>query len=319
MAWKIRAQIVIMLTVLALMLPTTQPVHAAVASIGQFYAGCSNFSVDVTVAGVNDDGTGLDRFRYLITDGNGKKLYQEDASRPVGFTAQSIVVNLPYDADGVADGLPAQNPIKFAVIDLDGNGNPGAQLDGVTYDAPCLPKTPWANRFGIFVPPQVVSGTIVSDTPFYDGPNGNRLQIIARAGATHQVLYRTADRTWVGLFFTGNDLLWVPGGAINYNTWLVTVKPTHIDGNHPLRPGSNNTPDQSSVTGLVRTDLRMRAAPALAAPIILVIPSGTTVSVLGRNANQTFLKVSYNGSTGWVSSGYVRLNGGRVSALPIVQ
>ena len=53
--------------------------HAATAAIGQFYAGCNNFSIDVTVFGNTDDGGGQDKFRYLITDSNNKTLYQEDA------------------------------------------------------------------------------------------------------------------------------------------------------------------------------------------------------------------------------------------------
>src|SRR3954447_27072471 len=98
-------------------LPHALPAHAATASVGQFYANCNVFSVDVAVNGINPEVNGLDRFRYLITDGTGKKLYLEDGSRGVNQTVGSSVMNLSYDADGVADGGPTKNPITFAVYD----------------------------------------------------------------------------------------------------------------------------------------------------------------------------------------------------------
>jgi hypothetical protein len=75
----------------------------------------------------------------------------------------------------------------------------------------------------------------------------------------------------------------------------------------------------SGVTGRILVDgLRLRDAPDYRANVIASIPLGTTVPVLGRNAARTYLKVNFNNTAGWVSSGFVRLSAGRVSALPVV-
>src|SRR5215212_12078682 len=108
-----------------LMLPAALPAHAATASIGQYFASCNFFSVEVAVTGNINDGNNVDRVRYLVTDGNGKKLYQEDATRSIGVTGGSAVMNLGYDADGVADGPPGKNPVTFAALELDANNNIG--------------------------------------------------------------------------------------------------------------------------------------------------------------------------------------------------
>src|SRR5215510_8176291 len=86
------------LLILTGLLPMATPAHAATAAIGQLYASCGQFSVDVAVSGVNNDGNNFDKFRYQLTDATGKVLYIEDASRQVGTTAGSLVLNLNYNA-----------------------------------------------------------------------------------------------------------------------------------------------------------------------------------------------------------------------------
>src|SRR5882672_755778 len=100
---KTLLKVAVALVLVAAIIPALVPAYAATAAVGGFYAGCGNFSVDVAVSGTTNDGNNVDKFRYLITDGNGKKLYQEDATRPINTTQGSVVVNLSYDADGVAD------------------------------------------------------------------------------------------------------------------------------------------------------------------------------------------------------------------------
>jgi hypothetical protein len=312
---------VVALALIAVFLPAVRPAHAATAAIGQFYAGCGNFSVDVAVFGTTDDGGGQDRFWYSVTDATGKKLYEEYATRQVNTTGGSLVVNLSYDAEGVADGAPTQNPIKIRVLELDSNNNLGAELASATYDAPCLPASNNTNRFGLFAPPKNIMGTITGTTALFLAPNSGQLNLTAKPGAEHQVIYRNADGTWVAIFIGGNDLVWIPAAAINTYLPGVPVQPTRIDGSSlTVTTPANIAPSApTGVTGRILVDgLRLRKEPNVRAEIITSIPFGTTVPVLGRNAARTFLKVDFNGTVGWVSSGFVRLSTGRLSALPVV-
>ena len=42
--------------------------------------------------------------------------------------------------------------------------------------------------------------------------------------------------------------------------------------------------------------------------MVFIVPVNTTVKVLGRNANRTFVKIDFNGQIGWASSGFISLN-----------
>ncbi len=312
-------KVAVALILVAAVFPAVSPAHAATAAIGASYAGCGNFSVDVAVSGNNNDGNNVDKFRYLISDGNGKKLYQEDATRPINTTQGSLVVNLSYDADGVADGGPGKNPITFSVIDLDGNNNPVATLQSVTYQAPCLAVSGIANRSGVFKPPKNVIGTITADTPLYQGPNSGPLNLAARVGANHQVVYRTPDSAWVAIFVGGNDLVWIPASTISADLNSVAVQPTRIDLSSLVGSGGSSVPAGGVTARVLVTALRLRAGPSTATQILTVIPFNTVVPVLGRNARSTYVKVDFNGTVGWISVFFVRITGARVATLPVVQ
>jgi hypothetical protein len=319
-------RILVIFALIVFILPAAAPARAATAAVGSYFAGCGNFSVDVAVTGFDDDGGNLDRFRYLVTDGNGKKLYQEDATRTKGVSASSQVFNLGYDQDGVFDGGPGKNPIKFAVLDLDGNNNVKGEIGGVTYDAGCLSPSGQANRFGTFQPQAFIEGTLGSDTNLYDGPAGNKLPFVGKAGAKHLVIYRTADNAWIAIFIGSNDLVWVPGGVIGAYLPAVNIKPVRVDGS-TLHPPANPAPvvagvpgAPTDVTGRVRTNLRIRQEPTTRSAVLFIVPINTTVKVLGRNANRTFVKIDFNGQIGWASSGFITLNNRvRLASLAVVQ
>jgi hypothetical protein len=307
--------VIVALVVVAL--PATAPVWAATAAIGSFYGGCGNFSVDVAITGTNNDGNNVDKFRYLITDGNNKKLYQEDATRALNTTLGSMVFNLSYDADGAADGSPGKNPITFAVQDLDGNNNVVRTIQSVTYNAPCLATVAGVNRSGVFEPPKRVVGTIITDTPLFQGPSSGQLSLAAHVGAHHWVVYRSADAQWVAIFVGGNNLVWIPASTIRADFARLALPPTRIDGSSLT--GNNVVVPLGPITARVLvTALRFRAGPSSTAPILTTIPFSTVLPVLGRNARRTYIKVNYNGTFGWVSSFYVRLTGARLAALPVV-
>lgn len=303
---------------LAGLLPFVSPVHATTAAIGQFYASCGQFSVDVAVNGANNDGNNFDKFRYQVTDGSGKVLYIEDAARQVGVTAGSLVLNLNYNV-----ATPNKNPIKIAVIELDGNNQPGAEVMAATYDATCLAASGAASRSGTFVPPKNVGGNIITTTNIFAGPNGDRLNLVVGAGSSWNVLYRTPDNQWVAIYVGSSNLVWIPARTISTDLNALATPPTRIDGSSLQgSPGSSSgavvIAPGTVIATVVVTTLNLRASPSVNAKVLATIPFKTTLPVLGRSPAGAWLKVTFSGMQGWVSSRFIRLSGGLLSSLPIV-
>jgi uncharacterized protein YraI len=66
----------------------------------------------------------------------------------------------------------------------------------------------------------------------------------------------------------------------------------------------------------VNANLRLRTAPNTGGDILATVPAGSTLEVIGRNADTTWVQVNTNGQTGWMAVGYGTLNGD-VSASPV--
>lgn len=353
MRFKILLSAAVVVALTLALLPSASPLRAATSNIGQFFASCTFFSVDVAVSGSFNDGTNADKFRYLITDGNGKKLYLENAVRSIGVTTSSSVMNLSYDADGVVDGPATKNPITFAVVELDALGNQVATLNQVTYNASCLPPSGLpVNRAGFFAPPKNVIGIMNTDTQLYTAPNSGPLGLTAKAGAQHQVIYRTADGSWVAIWIAGENILFIPANTISADLSKVPTLPGRIDGNNLMSaatftsqnateaatviggnvptftptPTPTPVPGQTApvnsptgITGKALGNLRLRREPKLGNNIIVTIPRYTVVAVIGRNKQRSWVKVDFNGTVGWVSAFWLRYAGGKVSQLPVVE
>ncbi len=314
---------VVLAIVLGVVALSPKPAHAVSAAIGKFYATCGFFSVDVAVNGINAEQNGLDRFRYQITDGSGKILYLEDATRPVNNTQSSLVINMPYTALP-----PTKNPIQFTVVELDGGGNPGAFIQEVRYDAKCLAATGNVNRTGDFLPPQFLKATFVATTGIFTSPGAgevNGVQIVQ--GKEFYAVYRSADNKWVAVSIGGSDIFWVPAGAVTVDMRRLNTPPTRIDGNSPAvltttgGPTAGQTPIAipSGVIATASADVRFREGPSVRSTILDVLPLGTSVPVLGTNQSRTFVKVVFSGRQGWISSRFIELTGAYLNQLPIVQ
>lgn len=71
-------------------------------------------------------------------------------------------------------------------------------------------------------------------------------------------------------------------------------------------------------TGVNPNNLNLRAEPDVNTERISTIPYGTTLTVHGHNGDSTWLNVTYDGQTGWVSGEFVEFVSGCAS-LPVVQ
>lgn len=328
----------ILVTVLAgASLPgSARPAYAISAAKASFGATCGDFSLILAINGTTDDGNGLDKFRYLILDGAGKKLYAEDATRRLGVTVGSQVINFSYDNDG-QDGPPSKNPIKLLVQDLDANGATTATLIEDTANAACLPPASPVTQPDNFRPIPYLRAKFLANSPLYRYPGRepiNGLQI--EAGKEFFAYYRSPDGAWVAIDVSGESLVWVPVTAISVEIGRLGVIQTRVDGSDPSNApgqgivgttGTPGAPGSGGVTApvpgevsraLVTTALRLRLAPSLTATRITTIPRGTVVPVFGRSENGVFIKVQYREFTGWVSTGFIVLLEGTLPELPII-
>lgn len=321
----------LVVALLPLMLPA-EMANAAGSSKPTFLASCSTFNVIVAVSGGEDDGGGFDKFRYLVLDGNGKKLYQEDASRRIGTTVGSQVINFSYDNDG-ADGAPGANPIRFQVIDLDANSVPKSVLQDVTTNASCLPAVG-----GVTYPNNIrlngfTKAVFLGDSQLYARPGADPLNITIPAGKEFYAFYRTADNAWVAVDVSGEALVWVAASTVSVDLNRIGIQPIRIDGADPAVPVTGGgvptfvtpIPGGGVVGGpvvanaLITTNLRFRLSPSVSGRYLLTIPRDSVVPVFGRNRTSTWIKVQYNDLIGWVSASFISLIDSNLQALPIVQ
>jgi hypothetical protein len=332
--WLLAGMVIAALIVATL--PAVTPARAATGIVGRFYATCTTFSVDLAVNGTTDDGGGLDKFRYYITDGNNKKLYSEDATRPINNTQGRVVVGITYDADGVFDGQPGKNPIRLQIIDLNSAGAITGTLFTAAYDASCLGASGAATFSGNFQPPANFRAKINATTPLLSSPGGAQINtLVAEAGKEFIAVYKSADSQFISIFVGSSNLPWIATGAASVDIVNIPVQPIRIEtvfaavipgqptpfpviiGTATPIPGGVLPP--SNVSAYIRVRLRLRAQPSTTAPILLTIPVRTYVPVYGRDFSGTFIKVGYNGLIGWVAVSFTRLNNATIGTLPVVQ
>ncbi|MER3487032.1 MAG: hypothetical protein C4345_14705, partial [Chloroflexota bacterium] len=108
-------------------------------------------------------------------------------------------------------------------------------------------------------------------------------------------------------------LLVMPAGA------GVSILGSPVDGFYPVRYqgtdgwafgdylnlGSDAVrPSETGTARVIDGALNLRAGPSTADAVVLVMPDGAAVDLLGEEANG-FLRVSYNGTTGWAYGAYL--------------
>src|SRR5215211_8881102 len=75
--------------------------------------------------------------------------------------------------------------------------------------------------------------------------------------------------------------------------------------------GSNNGGSSGGATGSARTtsSLNLRAGPSTSDRVLLVMPSGASVTLTGETSNG-FLRMTYQGTRGWAHGSYLSTSGG---------
>jgi uncharacterized protein YraI len=81
-------------------------------------------------------------------------------------------------------------------------------------------------------------------------------------------------------------------------------------GSVPVENGQPQTADPTPTGNALRVsaNLSLRSGPSLSDSRLTVVPNGTAVEIVGRNASRTWWQVTYGSRTGWVSGQYVILS-----------
>lgn len=309
--------LVLVAAIVVLALPTAPSYAAFAPAISAFHATCSTFSVNFALAGVNNDANGFDRVRYEITDGTGKLLYREDSVRMVNpnMPVEAGVTGLSYDADGVAEGAPLANPIRFTIIDTDMFQRPVRKLAEIAFESACLAPVSRADYFASLLPVGLPA-TLKAQTALYPMPGGAPLALTVEGGRTFTAIYRSNDNGWIGIYVGGENLVWVPANAAEVNLNGLRILPTQIDRSQQATGAV--IPTVPVATAIALYTVNMRSLPATSGKILAKVRYQEAVAVYGRSANSAWILITYNGISGWVASRFMRLNETRLSALPVV-
>lgn len=298
--------------VVALAAATFTPAQAAnMAAINAFQATCTTFSVDVVVAGLNNDQAGFDRFRYQVTDGLGNVLYTEDSARQVNASERAVVIGLPFQGGA----SPQADPVRFSVIDLDVLGRPLATEQVAVANGACLSIRPRETSLAALLTTGA-RGVMNAETTLYTAANGDALDVRVEKGRDFTAVYRSADHAWVALYVGGENLVWVPASAISVDVGALNVQPERIDRSQQVTGAV--LPGFPVATARARFRVNFRLAPSITALRLGRVPWQAEVPVYGRTFDGEWLLIQYNGLGGWVASRYFRMIELPVSQLPIV-
>lgn len=167
------------------------------------------------------------------------------------------------------------------------------------------------------IPPGALTATVVRATALNtrDSPStgGNIVGRILR-GETYAVTGRNEDASWFVIQLAGFEA-WVYGYYvfINGNEFNPPIRSaTSIYG---IPAGFNDT----GVLVQTHATMRLRAEPNIFATQTGRITWGSVIPVSGRTAGGDWYQVLWKGTIGWVYTGYLDIQQGSYSDLPVVQ
>lgn len=302
------ALLILVGAVLAAVLPVaaqdTSPAPTALTASTNFYA-TANFRANVrsgpsiayTILGTLNPGDSVD-----IT---GRSNEDADWLR-VNFKGQEgWVIAFAVDVTGSADDAPIVEPGSNAVLIEPGTLGPGAET---ATRAPLTASTEFfaTARFRA----NVRSGPGVIYTITGQLFPEDEVDITGR---------ESEDNDWLRIDFNSTE------GWVSFNVVNVTGDP---DDAPVVEPGPNaalrTTTGQAGAQSLgevqvvTQFNANLRTDFSTDADVIAVIPFGTQLTGEARTENANWIRVTFEGQTGWISSGLLNFVNGNTATLPVV-
>lgn len=144
-----------------------------------------------------------------------------------------------------------------------------------------------------------------------DAVNGAVIQRISRF-EQYPITGRSADSLWVQIQ-VGGALGWVSARWVNISPFGANIPV--VSGNATAQPPGQATGNAVTATPY---NVVIRRGPSTANSRIGLLPAGGIAPVIGRNANNTWWNINYNGLVGWVSAQYAIISStANVGVIPI--
>lgn len=224
------------------------------------------------------------------------------------FNQEAVGQTLTADVEVPADGtyhiqVDYQEITDNAYAEVSFISISGGQV-GVT-DVPALPPTDvnavvTAGRLNVRDEPSVQTGQVLT---------------VVNRNDSFPVIARNADTTWY-LIRVGSIQGWVSAQFVNLNPADATVPPLEFEG-------AETTPSPEASGQVVTATpftVNIRSAPTVESERLGRLPAGQSAEVIGRNADNTWWQITYNGVTGWVSAEFAIISDDvNVDELPIVE
>lgn len=148
----------------------------------------------------------------------------------------------------------------------------------------------------------------VRGTPGIDGEIVGQLDI----GDEAEVLARSSARSdWLLIHFGADD----QEGWVAYFTVNVTGNPSTLPILVPDSSGAGLVPPSARVSA--EFNARLRAEPSLPSPIVIIVPFGAEVTLIGRSEDGAWLYLGYAGAQGWGVATLFDIDAAAVEALPV--
>lgn len=178
--------------------------------------------------------------------------------------------------------------------------------------------------------PQPATPALTASTQFFATANF-RLNVRSGPGVAYTVIGqlkpansvditgRGPNNSWVRINFNGQEG-WVSFGLVEITGDIDSAPQAEAGASAVLRetPAQTNTTLLGKVVVITRLNANLRDAFNTDAKVLVTIPFGTELTVTARTEKNNWVRVTYNGQTGWVSSGVLRFTQGNLSSLPYV-
>jgi N-acetylmuramoyl-L-alanine amidase len=140
-----------------------------------------------------------------------------------------------------------------------------------------------------------------------------------KAGDSVDITGRGPRNSWIRVNFGGQEG-WVSFGLVDVTGDIDSAPEADAGSSAVLRetPGDANAVKLGKVVVITRLNANLRDAFSTDGKVLATIPFGTELTVTARTEKNNWVRVTYNGQTGWLSSGVLRFTQGNLSSLPFI-
>jgi uncharacterized protein YraI len=194
-----------------------------------------------------------------------------------------------------------------------------AMAQGTSTPVPTVQPTP--------VPPPLTASTSLFGTANFlvnvrSGP-ARTFPIIGkvRIGDALDITGKLANGSWLRVNFNGQEG-WVSAPLFEVTGDVATI-PEAVAPVNASAPASEATAEPAvfqpgTLIGDTRGNVNLRSTASTKGEILVVIPFSTELVATGRTETKNWVRVTFDGKTGWITSGAFSVSQGDIDTVPVV-